>query len=88
MKSATNTYTLSKRFSLSSMLAIIALILICIDIFADIIILSIVGLLTIGCISLYDTIHNYKLYSIIQFFSLFNTVMSFTIAALDIFSIL
>lgn len=86
MKSATNTYTLSKRFSLSSMLAIIALILICIDIFADIIILSIVGLFTIGCISLYDTIHNYKLYSIIQFFSLFNTVVSFTIAALDIFS--
>ena len=88
MKSATNTYTLSKRFSLSSMLAIIALILICIDIFADIIILSIVGLFTIGCISLYDTIHNYKLYSIIQFFSLFNTIVSFTIAALDIFYIL
>ena len=88
MKSATNTYTLSKRFSLSTMLSIIALILICIDIFADIIILSIIGLLTIGFISLYDTIHNYKLYSIIQFFSLFNTIVSFTIAALDIFYIL
>ena len=87
MKSATNTYTLSKRFSLSTMLSIIALILICIDIFADIIILSIVGLLTIGCISLYDTIHNYKLYSIIQFFSLFNTVVSFAIAVSYIFSI-
>lgn len=86
MKSATNTYTLSKRFSLSSILSIIALILILIDIFADIIILSIIGLFTIGCISLSDTIHNYKLYSIIQFFSLFNTVVSFTFAALDIFS--
>lgn len=86
MKSATNTYTLSKHFSLSTILSIIALILICIDIFADIIILSIIGLLTIGFINLYDTIHNYKLYSIIKFFSLFNTVVSFTFAALDIFS--
>lgn len=86
MKSATNTYTLSKRFSLSSVLSIIALILISIDIFADIIILSIVGLFTIGCISLYDTLHNYKLYSTIQFFSLFNTVVSFTIAVSYIFS--
>ncbi|WGX76934.1 hypothetical protein QJS64_07910 [Paraclostridium bifermentans] len=84
MKDSTNTSSVSKY--LSSVLSIVALILILIDLFTNITILSILGFFIIGCVNLYDAINSYKLDSSINYLSWVFAFIGFIIAISDIFS--
>ncbi|MDO7203059.1 hypothetical protein Q5M85_01075 [Paraclostridium bifermentans] len=67
MKDSTNTSSVSKYLSL--ILSVVALILILIDLFTDMTILSALGFFIIGSINLYDAINSYKLDKSINYLS-------------------
>ncbi|GIM30775.1 hypothetical protein [Paraclostridium bifermentans] len=85
MKDSTNTSSVSKYLSL--ILSVVALILILIDLFTDMTILSALGFFIIGSINLYDAINSYKLDKSINYLSWIFALIGFIIAISDIFSI-
>ncbi|GAA0090531.1 hypothetical protein UT300009_05570 [Paraclostridium bifermentans] len=85
MKDSTNTSSVSKY--LSSILSVVALILILIDLFTDMTILSALGFFIIGSINLYDAINSYKLDKSINYLSWIFAFIGFIIAISDVFSI-
>ncbi|WP_195417538.1 hypothetical protein [Paraclostridium bifermentans] len=84
MKDSTNTSSISKY--LSSILSIVALILILIDFFTNVPILSALGFFIIGFINLYDAINSYKLDRSIDYLSWIFAFIGFIIAISDVFS--
>lgn len=84
MKDSTNTSSVSKY--LSSILSIVALILILIDFFTNVPILSALGFFIIGFINLYDAINSYKLDRSIDYLSWIFAFIGFIIAISDVFS--
>lgn len=84
MKDSTNTSSVSKY--LSSILSVVALILILIDLFNDMTILSALGFFIIGFINLYDAIKSYKLDKSINYLSWIFAFIGFIIAISDVFS--
>ncbi|MCU9813071.1 hypothetical protein [Paraclostridium sp. AKS81] len=85
MKDSTNTSSVSKY--LSSILSIVALILILIDFFTNVPILSALGFFIIGFINLYDAINSYKLDRSIDYLSWIFAFIGFIIAISDVFSV-
>ncbi|MFR3499001.1 MAG: hypothetical protein ACLTT7_08300 [Paraclostridium bifermentans] len=84
MKDSTNTSSISKY--LSSILSIVALILILIDFFTNVPILSALGFFIIGFINLYDAINSYKLDRSIDYLSWIFAFIGFIITISDVFS--
>lgn len=84
MKDSTNTSSISKY--LSSILSIVALILILIDFFTNVPILNALGFFIIGFINLYDAINSYKLDRSIDYLSWIFAFIGFIIAISDVFS--
>ncbi|MDU3801602.1 hypothetical protein [Paraclostridium bifermentans] len=84
MKDSTNTSSVSKY--LSSILSVVALILILIDFFTNVPILSALGFFIIGFINLYDAINSYKLDRSIDYLSWIFAFIGFIIAISDVFS--
>ncbi|KGJ50710.1 hypothetical protein KD33_01580 [Clostridium sp. NCR] len=84
MKDSTNTSSVSKY--LSSILSIVALILILIDFFTNVPILSALGFFIIGFINLYDAINSYKLDRSIDYLYWIFAFIGFIIAISDVFS--
>ena len=84
MKDSINTSSVSKY--LSSILSIVALILILIDFFTNVPILSALGFFIIGFINLYDAINSYKLDRSIDYLSWIFAFIGFIIAISDVFS--
>ncbi|MBS6509832.1 MAG: hypothetical protein KH369_16640 [Paraclostridium bifermentans] len=84
MKDSTNTSSVSKY--LSSILSVVALIVILIDFFTNVPILSALGFFIIGFINLYDAINSYKLDRSIDYLSWIFAFIGFIIAISDVFS--